>query len=466
MIRYTLLGVAVSFVLVYTWRDWFKSLCLLVVFMAVLERPDMPRSMFGISGLTFFNIMLVNVLLSWAASRRAEGLRWDIPLDMKVLLCLYLGVVLVAFARMMADRDNLQELTTADLVNGYLLNTLKWVVPALLLFDGCRTRSRFEFALFCILAAYFLLALQVARHISPTVDVEELNRRALKFLVRRIGYHRVDLSTMLAGASWALLAARTLFVARLPRIGLLAATLVLVYGQLLTGGRAGYVAWAVVGLVMCTLRWRAYLPVAAALVVGVLTVFPAVADRLREGFLTQEEQEASALEEPYAIDENKLTAGRILMWPHVIEKIKERPLHGYGRLAWRRTGLADLEYAGGHPHNAYLELLLDSGLLGFGVVMAFYVTILFKALRLFLDSRSSVFVAAGGTALALVLAQLVGGMGAQTFYPREGSVGMWCALMLMLRVWVERSRASSPLSTRVRTALAPRASPERRAMER
>jgi O-antigen ligase len=271
---------------------------------------------------------------------------------------------------------------------------------------------------------------------------------------------------MLAGASWALLAARTLFVARLPRIGLLAATLVLVYGQLLTGGRAGYVAWAVVGLVMCTLRWRAYLPVAAALVVGVLTVFPAVADRLREGFLTQEEQEASALEEPYAIDENKLTAGRILMWPHVIEKIKERPLHGYGRLAWRRTGLADLEYAGGHPHNAYLELLLDSGLLGFGVVMAFYVTILFKALRLFLDSRSSVFVAAGGTALALVLAQLVGGMGAQTFYPREGSVGMWCALMLMLRVWVERSRASSPLSTRVRTALAPRASPERRAMER
>jgi high-affinity Fe2+/Pb2+ permease len=97
--------------------------------------------------------------------------------------------------------------------------------------------------------------------------------------------------------------------------------------------------------------------------------------------------------------------------------------------------------------------------------MAFYVTILFKALRLFLDSRSSVFVAAGGAALALVLAQLVGALGAQTFYPREGTVGMWCALMLMLRVWVERSRAASSPPARAATPLASRPGPGRQALE-
>ena len=47
-------------------------------------------------------------------------------------------------------------------------------------------------------------------------------------------------------------------------------------------------------------------------------------------------------------------------------------------------------------------------------------------------------------ALALVLSLLVAGLGSQTFYPREGSVGMWCAIGLLLRVDRERvARARS-----------------------
>ena len=50
----------------------------------------------------------------------------------------------------------------------------------------------------------------------------------------------------------------------------------------------------------------------------------------------------------------------------MIEKIKEAPLFGYGRLAMRRTGLSAflMEQLGEsfpHPHNAYLEQLLDNG---------------------------------------------------------------------------------------------------------
>jgi hypothetical protein len=64
----------------------------------------------------------------------------------------------------------------------------------------------------------------------------------------------------------------------------------------------------------------------------------------------------------------------------------------------------------------------------------------FTSLRLFLDSRSPLFIAAGGVAFALIAAQLVAALGAQTFNPRQGTVGMWCAMMLMFRVWVERGR--------------------------
>jgi O-antigen ligase len=442
MIRYTLLGLAVAFVLGYAWRDWFKSLCAVIIFMAFYERHDMPRSLFGIAGLNLFNIMLANVVLAWIVNRRRENLRWDMPTHVNVLLLLNLGVYLLAFARMMADRQNLEGFTTGELVSLYLLNTLKWVVPGLLLFDGCRTRERFEFALLGTLALYLLLALQVARHISPMVDVDELNRRALN-LDRYVGYHRVDLSTMLAGASWAVLAARPLLRGALPRAAVVGVSLVVLYGQLLTAGRAGYVGWVVVGLVLCGLRWRALLPLAAVLVVGIALGLPAVADRVRTGFFGADEGPAVLYEEQEVVDAEKLTAGRSLVWPYAIEKIREQPLHGYGRLAWHRTGVSALtgEYFG-HPHNAYLELLLDTGFLGFGVVMAFYGVAAWTALRLFMDSRSPLFIAAGGAAFALIAAQLVGALGSQTFYPRQGTVGMWCAMMLMFRVAVERRKLS------------------------
>jgi high-affinity Fe2+/Pb2+ permease len=72
--------------------------------------------------------------------------------------------------------------------------------------------------------------------------------------------------------------------------------------------------------------------------------------------------------------------------------------------------------------------------------------VLFYAVRLFLDRQSALATAVGGMTTALVLALLIASLGSQTFYPREGAVGMWAAIGLMLRVTVERKR--------VRTAMA------------
>jgi O-antigen ligase len=93
-----------------------------------------------------------------------------------------------------------------------------------------------------------------------------------------------------------------------------------------------------------------------------------------------------------------------------------------------------------HPHNAYLEMLLDNGWLGILLVLPFYIVILRHAVSLFRDSRDPVFVSVGGVTCALVVALLVASIGSQTFYPREGSVPMWCSIGLLLRVYVERSR--------------------------
>ena len=64
-----------------------------------------------------------------------------------------------------------------------------------------------------------------------------------------------------------------------------------------------------------------------------------------------------------------MTAGRSLAWPLIIEKIRERPWEGYGRQAMLRTGVATYLYETlgeifPHPHNAYLEIVFDNGIIG------------------------------------------------------------------------------------------------------
>src|SRR5205823_5726754 len=125
--------------------------------------------------------------------------------------------------------------------------------------------------------------------------------------------------------------------------------------------------------------------------------------------------------------------------------IEQRPFVGWGRQAMARTGtvsfaFTELKEDFGHPHNAYLEMLLDNGILGFIPMMLLFCAFLFHAFRLFLDARSPLFVAAGGAAAALLLALMVAGLSSQSFYPVEGTVEMWCAIGLMLRVSVERKR--------------------------
>jgi O-antigen ligase len=414
------------------------------------------------------------VVAAWLAGRRRERLRWDMPGAINFMLLGYLGVVLIGFARMMADRTNLWY-TTGTLISEDLINTIKWVVPGLLLFDGARTRRRLLLGLASLCAIYVLLAVQVIRWmpIGVLTSGEALAGRSLKILLNEIGYHRVNLSVMLAGASWAILATRGLAKSVALRALIPFLALVVAYGQALTGGRAGYATWLAVGLVLGLVRWRGYLLALPFVVAAVLAVVPAARERMLQGFTPEtrdtsvyisKEEEAEG--NPEVAAEYTISAGRTLIWPYVVRKIIDAPMVGYGREAMQRTGLSafllkELGESFPHPHNAYLESLLDNGVIGFVLTMSFYATVLWLSLSLFLDSRSPVFVATGGAALALVLALLFGAVGSQTFYPREGAVGMWCAIGLMLRTSVERRRALRRARHDSRRDAAARAQPAR-----
>jgi len=455
VIRIAALWLFIAGLSLYAWRDWYRALCGLVLLIAAIQHPDMPKSLFGIQGVNPWNVLFLAVVAGWLVGRRREGLRWDMPGPVVVLLLCYLAVVVVSFARMIGDTEKiLIEHTTAGLVSEHLINAIKWTIPGIMMFDGARSRQRLVLGLSAILGLYALIAIQVIKWmpIGAGLTGDDLNQLGLK-LVNRMGWHRVNLSEMLAGASWAAFTVHVLPRRWPQKLGLLLLAALLLLAQALTGGRTGYGTWLAVGLVLCTLRWRRYLLVIPLAVALVPLLVPGAAARLAQGFSQEtfdRRSEAIGVAEG-DVDAYTVTAGRNIAWPLVIEKIKEAPWTGWGKLAMWRTGLTYFLYYhygganGGelffHPHNAYLELLLDNGILGFVPVMVFYVVVLVCSFRLLLDGRSRIFVAIGGVTTALIVSLFVASIGSQTFYPREGAVGLWCAMGLMLRVWIERKRA-------------------------
>jgi O-antigen ligase len=451
MIRIVLLWAFVLFLIVYAWRDWYVCACGMVLMMAVIQHPDMPKTMMGIQGLNPWNLALAAVFPAWIVGRQRERLRWDLPALITLLGMLYMTIVAIAAVRLLSVPLVVggREVTNfnAYFASDYLVNPLKWVIPGLILFDGCRSRSRLRLGIGTVLATYLLLGLQVikAMPLAAGLGGAALEHRALRILMNNVGYHRVNLSMMLAAGGWMIVAALPLVSRRLGRVLMLVAAVVMLYAQALTAGRAGYVTWAVVGLLLCAIAWQKYLllvPIMAPLVVmAVLTFMPGVAERMLWGLGTEKAEGGVILESD--MDEYTLLAGRNLAWELVIPKILEEPLVGYGRLGMVRTGAWEAlgEEGFGHPHNAYLEILLDNGVVGALMVLPFYAVVVAWSISLFRDRRSPVFMAIGGMTCAVTVALLVASMSSQTFYPREGALAMWATFGLMFRVWVERKQA-------------------------
>ncbi len=442
MIRTTLLMLFVAFFSVYAWKNWFVSLCAAIALMAVTEHPDFPKSIAGIPGMNPWNILIVSVVAAWFSQRAESDNPRDFPQAAGRMVWCFVIVVLIGVARL-AMSSYPTGFDGSYLFTELIINTLKWLIPGLLLFDACRTRERAAIGLAVILLLYFLLSVQVIRWM-PLSEVassgDDLSKRASKITQNEIGYNRVTLSMILAGASWAALAAMPLLRKNTHRLTLFGVSCAIILGQALTGGRTGYVTWAAIGLALASLRWRKLLFILPVVVVFVFAAVPSVRERMFQGF--------GGKEGNFTVETNEyeMTSGRDIAWPIVIDEIWKSPVVGYGRLAMVTTGAKDYllntyNESFPHPHQAYLEQLLDNGIIGFFLVMPIYLYAWFKSIPLVLERQDPLVCAIGCAAFCLLSALLIGAFGGQTFYPRESSVGMWAAIGLMLRVSVQRSRA-------------------------
>jgi len=466
--RIYLLTLVVAFLVFYAWKDWYKTLCGLIVMMAFIERPDMPKALLGIPGLNTWNILLASIMFAYFASRRRDGLVWDMQDNVRKLLNIYMFVILIATFRELIEFGGLVDFAVAagidvpslkGLFIDDVINTFKYIIPALLLYIGCTDEKRLKLAYGAILLLNVFLALQVIKWmpLSQIANGDVLKDRAVRVLDREIGYYRTDLAIMLAGASWALYAFRGILTSKMFSMVALAGSAITALGMVLTGGRIGMVAWGVVAFVLAVFRWRKFLILAPLAVFLIALAIPSVMERMTQGFTEDTvEQRSSELEEETTssggVDLYTITAGRTAMWPYVIDMIGEKPFFGYGRKAMQRSGLSlylgrTFNEAFPHPHNAYLQILFDNGWVFSLPIFLFYLLILKYSLSLVRDTSNRLYVAIGGGTLAFVLAQLVGSTGSQSFYPSAGAVSMWCMMGLMLRVYVQRNKLEASAET-------------------
>jgi len=441
--------VCVLFLMGYAWSPgwrawrpgWLFSTCCAVTMMAVLEHPDMPRSI-GVPGVNLWNLLVINNLLAWLALRQAEGYAWDLPSQVTTRGLLFCAVMLVAFLRTLIGDALLAPLHGFDAFAAYFINCFKWFIPGVILFDGCRSEEQARRALLPILGTYVLIALLTIKtmHVGGFGSGADLSYRAGKLLGLEVGYHRIDISMMLAGATWAIYCCAGLFAAVWQRVMVWGICGVTLLGQALTGGRMGYVAFVGIGVLFALVKWRKLLLLGPVCLLALVALVPSVRERMLMGFGGR--QGAIVVQQ----DADEITAGRVNIWPLTIERIKERPLFGWGRAGFQLAGiqqraLAELGEDWPHPHNAYLEYLLDSGIVGMLLTLPIYATMVIWALQL-LRKPEAFPTAVGGAAFSLFMSLLFACMGAQTLYTRESVVMMWALGGLLIRCWLEYDKVA------------------------
>lgn len=137
----------------------------------------------------------------------------------------------------------------------------------------------------------------------------------------------------------------------------------------------------------------------------------------------------------------KENLGRSQIWVANLDMLKDRPLFGWGYGNYRK--FRDPYYQrypkanhSGHAHNSFLQIAVDSGLVGLAAFLAFFVVLLrtgWQAYRLLPPTAEPLRSFALGAWLSII-GFLIGGMTQHNFGDAEVVIVMWTVAGLMARM--------------------------------
>jgi len=357
--------------------DFRIGVVLLILLMPISSSRFFPHAMLGITGLNPLNLLLVGTLGSYLFHRLSDrSLGRFMP---RPLLWLYVVPILVAGAlgsRHFGDIAPIlfHGLLEFDNVTGYVrdlvVKPLLIVIFALLVGAAASRSEKPEKLLIPALISVWVMGSMVILFVYLSgVTLGELASSTSREFLSALGMHANELGRMYE-VSYALLLF-TWAESKEPRLrfALLASMGLVMIALMLTFSRGAFLGFIVVNVLF--LLWRRNLKtlIFGCLVAAVaLLVLPsAVYDRVATGF-----------GRGFGSGSNMISAGRIeFLWLPLLPEVPRSPIYGngLGSILWSdamRKGAGVTILAVGHPHNAYLQALLDMGVAGLIFVCAYF----------------------------------------------------------------------------------------------
>jgi O-antigen ligase len=350
--------------------DFRIGAVLLLVMLPVEGSYLFPHSVFGVTGLNPLNLVLAATLASYLV--RGHALQTFLPKQLGWLL-----IVPIVIAGLLGSRHVNEvypvfyEMEVVHFTDAFgylrdvLLKPMLTVVAALVIAQAVMKSKKTEnFLVPLIIAVWVMSVMAIGYVVAEGVSLGALALSSSRTFFSALGMHANDLGRLYAVA-YALL----LFTwgetkdARLKTI-LLVTMGVLTLALLFTFSRGAFVGWVMVNVLFLVWKFNAK-TIGLAILAGAagLALMPgAVVSRMSMGLVG-------------GGDVNEFSAGRVEeIWLPLLPELFKSPLWGNGLEAtmWAKALWAEMMLPVTHPHNAYIQSILDMGLLGTGLLLAFY----------------------------------------------------------------------------------------------
>lgn len=428
-------------VVIYAQRDWVMAVCALIVFTALKDYPNLANPLEA-KGLNHWVVMFLGIMLAWGMARFGRRITWNVPKSWLWIIGIYLACEGVATVRLLIDVDAFREKAIhvkenfygygvqAALVDRVYVPGRYMLVGALLLLDGVRSRRTMQAALLSVFLFVLVQALIVAKQI-PLSSLRDGGMQVRHRIMDWTGRHPNDLARDVVALFWV----AVIYVAQFKlhrwkwRALVILPSLALVICLAQTYSRGGIVGFIACGLaVMIVARSWSCVGVMAAGAAAVVALAPSLLARILAGVDT------SGM--GYS-DMGEITAGRDLIWPAALQGIAESPLIGHGLYGYVLSSALDNSLASGgaevHPHNAYLQALLDVGVLGLLPRLGPFLYVLWAGAWLAWKRQDPLLRLTGVAGVSVASTTFAMGLTGQHFGFTENLFIFWCVAGLVVR---------------------------------
>ena len=418
--------------------DYRIGAILLLLLVPVSATSLFPRGLMGVTGLNPVNMLLAATLIAYLAKGRLEH---PGPLFPRPLAWLFIAPIALAGLLGIRHVDDIHpgfyDLLVINFTNwpGYLRDTmvkpLFTVLAAVLVGAAVAKARKPEPYVTALVVGSALLALVMFSFvIASGVRIGWLASPRARAFFDQIGTHANELGRVFVTMYALVLFAWWETKSEKAKVALFVALGIFTIGIVLTFSRNAFLGFFLVNGLFLLWRFQAKkLGLAMLGFAAAAALAPnAVYRRLTYGFDT-----GSA---------DAVSAGRIEgIWGPLVPDVLESPLFGQGldSIMWSHAITSGHALFVGHPHNAYLQTLLDMGLVGLALMVAYYFTVWrgFRALgsNAYLSPlMRGFFQGACAALIAFAVAGITGG----SLRPQPENVPLWFAIGIMYGLLARR----------------------------